>query len=1686
MLKPGISRRVSTWISASLVAGFFSVLPFATAPAQAWTTPTPSSITFGSTGNDNALGVDTDPSGNIYTVGSFVGTVDFDPSPALFNLTARGSQDGFVTKFDPSGNFLWAKSIGAAGNSVAVNGVTVGDAGNVYIAGQFRGTVYINSSDTSTGVFTSTTHAGFFAEFSTVGNYLWSKSIAGTGDAPAVAIALDSANNSIYIAGRMIGQIFFNSSDTSTNSVTSTGSDTNIYLAKYSTTGTYAWANAYSGNGSAKVVNRVAVDGSGNVYIAGQNYGTINFTPSTGSLPHSVTAGQVDPFIAKFNSQGLNIWAHAFNRVPSNGNVFANGMTVDNDGNVYVTGVFSASLNLNPLTGTATITTRGGASQFLVKMDTNRSVLWGKVIGGTAPGSTSGREVTVDASGNVYTTGTFSGTTYFNADDTSTGVLTSATQAMFISKYNSSGNYTWANMVRGTGAVAANSITVAANGSVFAAGQFAGTVSLGSTACPVSIVSKGSNDLLVYGLDRNGFQFPVGPPVFDTLTVTSGFTTGGTTTRFNGLNLWCTNYVAVGGAAAAYAVISDTSVSLTTPVGVEGLRDVILTTLTGVATADASFRYIGRYKVTYDRNTASGTQASETYTAGTPLTLPVTTTFTKTGFTFGGWGATSDTTTRVTTYSTSAPVTFYAIWTPNQYSVTFNANRVGATGAMATETRTAPTNLPPNAFTAAGRSFRYWTTQANGGGVRYSDGAQYAYIASTTLYAQWGVTVTYSSLGADSGSPSRTSDLVDTSTLTLPTVGTMVKPGYTFGGWSNGVTTYTTSYTPSANITLNPVWNPKTYTVSFNKNGVTRSGTVPGNQTWLESTTPLTLSGNTGSLVRDGYTFGGWATSANAPQTPITTYATTSETLTQTLYAVWTPISYSVTYQLNNGDGTAPTQASRYANETFTVAARPTRSGYQFADWFDGKSGYDANATYRVETSTVTLTARWVPVYTLHYTLNGSSDTPEADTTAVGGTVVQLAAAPTRPGYTFTGWLGRNNTLLPASDTFTIVEDSNMIAQWTAISRSVTYNTAGASSDTPTVTSKIINDSFSLASAPTRAGYLFDGWFDGTDLYGAQANYVVSLSNVILTAQWTAIAYTVTYDLGGGYLATPPTKSDVNIGNTFNLYNGTDPELAVHTFTGWSDGTATYAKNALYTAGSKNIVLTAQYSLNGYTGITYAAGSGGTGTPPANVSQLEGTTFIVESATALSRTGYAFNGWFDGTYSYQPGDTFYVGPVGSPVTLTAQWILGYAVTYLPGSGSGTVPTDSNSYITNSTFILPGASMLSQSGYTFAGWNDGSATYQAGALYTVASTAITLTAQWNLIPPPPSQNPVREPQITKVEKEVVEALNPRTPITTAIVAEQVAIASNRESSNKLFADLPKESAKTSAISMPKASEIQAVSDGKRINSVVAHINSATKATISLPATNLVLSDFVVEKFQKQAIVAATENGITVTPVNGFTGILVVPTAATINGEVVIVLNKVVVNPLAPVAIGFAPIDINRSSISWTPSPSQVTSYQITINGKKACETTKSSCPIPSLIGPKSKVTITAIGNDQTASEPVLIPYAVTAPIPALKVNFATGSSILSKAQKAEITALSKVISKQGFTRLVVNGFTDSRGSQALNAKLSQARALAVARYMQPLLPSIKVKASAFGTKNPVASNANPDGRAQNRRTEISTW
>ncbi|MCH7908562.1 MAG: hypothetical protein IIB38_02975, partial [Candidatus Hydrogenedentes bacterium] len=161
-------------LSAILTACLFAVSPEVYAQSGF-------AASMGGTGTDEGIAIAVDASGNVYTTGSFEGTVDFDPGASVFDLTSMGGLDVFISKLDASGNFLWAKAMGGTGTDKAL-GIAVDDSGKVYTTGSFEGTV---DFDPGASVFDLTSTGGldlFVSKLDASGNFLWATALGGAGD----------------------------------------------------------------------------------------------------------------------------------------------------------------------------------------------------------------------------------------------------------------------------------------------------------------------------------------------------------------------------------------------------------------------------------------------------------------------------------------------------------------------------------------------------------------------------------------------------------------------------------------------------------------------------------------------------------------------------------------------------------------------------------------------------------------------------------------------------------------------------------------------------------------------------------------------------------------------------------------------------------------------------------------------------------------------------------------------------------------------------------------------------------------------------------------------------------------------------------------------------------------------------------------------------------------------------------------------------------------------------------------------------------------------------------------------------------------------------------------------------------------------------------------------------------------
>lgn len=470
------------------------------------------------------------------------------------------------------------------------------------------------------------------------------------------------------------------------------------------------------------------------------------------------------------------------------------------------------------------------------------------------------------------------------------------------------------------------------------------------------------------------------------------------------------------------------------------------TTVTGNVTYYAQWTATLRsYTATFNGN-GGGTPSPSTITKTYDSELGTLPTCSRTGYTFLGWYTASSGGTKISsTTKITGTVTYYAQWSINSYTLTYNVNGGNAVSpasksvqyGSAYGTLPTPTKNSDAEFTYA---FAGWYTAASGGTQVTANTTMGA--SNTTIYAHWTATKRSYTINYQTtyGSLNRTSQSVaygskGSCTLTMPSNDAQYT--YTFQGWytaANGggtkvgssLTLETPSVTGAATYYAYVTRSTKSYTHTFNANG---GGTVsPATITKAYNTALGTLP----TVSRTGYTFVGWFDTSDASGgTQATT--TTKVTGTKTWYARWSINSYTFTFDKNGGNtpsvttitkeyntavGTLPT-CSRAADNTYT---------YAFAGWFDtaASSGGTQLTTTTKVTSNKTWYARWT-ASTRQYKLTVTAGT--GGTVSGGGTYNYNASvtlkATANSGYRFVKWSDGNTS---ATRTVTVTKDATYTA----------------------------------------------------------------------------------------------------------------------------------------------------------------------------------------------------------------------------------------------------------------------------------------------------------------------------------------------------------------------------------------------------------------------------------------------------------------------------------------------------------------------------------------------------------------------------------------------------------------------------------------------------------------------------------
>jgi hypothetical protein len=400
------------------------------------------------TASGNSIAVDT--AGNVYSVGNFKDTVDFDPGAGIYTLTCNSSSvnSGFyLSKLDVNGNFVWAKSFVSTSNST-VTSIALDSLGDTYITGSFNGTLDFDPNIGTFSVASAGSYDAFILKINSSGNFVWVKTISSVGAAyplnPTYGvnpsfITIDKKGK-IHVGGSFFGIMDFDPGAGVYNLDFAGGNS--VFILKLDNSGNFIWAKNFGG--ALVNLSSIAVDLFENVYIAGTFWCSADFDP--GSAVYNLNEGcfslNKGNYLSKLDSTGAFVWATSNFCWGWAGIV---DVEVDAVGNVYWTGTTVDGEDLDPGPATYTLSSvfPGTSIGFVTKLDVLGNLVFARVFNASG-----GHYLQLDALGNIYITGlAFLGSDLDPGPGTYTlPVIGSGVNAsdIYVSMLDTAGNFLWA------------------------------------------------------------------------------------------------------------------------------------------------------------------------------------------------------------------------------------------------------------------------------------------------------------------------------------------------------------------------------------------------------------------------------------------------------------------------------------------------------------------------------------------------------------------------------------------------------------------------------------------------------------------------------------------------------------------------------------------------------------------------------------------------------------------------------------------------------------------------------------------------------------------------------------------------------------------------------------------------------------------------------------------------------------------------------------------------------------------------------------------------------------------------------------------------------------------------------------------------------------------------------------------
>ena len=323
---------------------------------------------YGGSSSDWSRNVAFDSNDNIYLIGYFSGTSDFNFSSATNNLTSNGAADVFILKLDPNGNFIWVKKIGGTTNDDFIN-IEIDTQNNIYYGGGYytsstidmdpgAGTFTLNATPNNWGIALGKLDAN--------GNFLWAVNIATSGQNVGF-MKLNTLSNQIFLVGS------FNSSldidpGASVNNIVSNGAD-DIFLLSLNSSGNYVWSTSFGGAGvdNLNSYHPLNFDSNGRILLTGSFTQTVDFDPGISNNLFT-SSGLKDIFLTVFSSTGNYITTKTFGSIGDDNGASITTVSPDL---VYLTGTYSNTVDFDPNQGVSNLTSAGLLDNYILKLNSS-------------------------------------------------------------------------------------------------------------------------------------------------------------------------------------------------------------------------------------------------------------------------------------------------------------------------------------------------------------------------------------------------------------------------------------------------------------------------------------------------------------------------------------------------------------------------------------------------------------------------------------------------------------------------------------------------------------------------------------------------------------------------------------------------------------------------------------------------------------------------------------------------------------------------------------------------------------------------------------------------------------------------------------------------------------------------------------------------------------------------------------------------------------------------------------------------------------------------------------------------------------------------------------------------------------------------------------------------------------------